>query len=518
MTSTLPTMAQCTKCKKEFGIGALCPGTRTMPMLVVINRVTSVEEALANAQCQDCLCLGGPASKGLERILKSLLETIGSDASATSPTVVALPGRDADAQQALMDSLLSQSGAAHAPDRGRHHRGGDDHRGPSRRETREALRAQPKPPRGMTLDEAALSALQKAREGMEAQEAQRKRSRLAQFGGLMGSLKRRLLKIRELAALQAVDDLIDAFTAKLEDAIPLDPKNRGRKKLLTHLGTSHTELAELSVTCYHSNTVVPGEGDNGLGSVRGSLSSHLEPRDGKVRSERESLMMDPFPGGARPVHWSRKGAGRQAMLGLVPVVGGSTFPEPNPSRDQYAGPVITYAADRVFIRLCDDSNAFDQAVQGHGTLRLCDKGMYAVMEKQDGVWVYHPCLPADPGAALETLQFVRLTMRRVDGTLITQWEHDRRLAEEEVRLQEMDEVAAVRRDLLIACVEVSDQGERELPHEIQIAIGLHIGEYDDEPTGQQPVLAEPSATKSVSAEETSPVQLPKTDEGQRSTA
>ncbi len=493
-------------------------------MLVVLKKVTSSEEALANAQCQDCLCLGGPASKGLERILKSLSETTGSDTTSTSPAASPFSGHDADAQQVLLDSLLPQGKGARVHVRDlRGSRPSDDPGFMTHREVRESMAAQPNPPSGSTLGQGALDALEVARAEVIEREAQRKRSRLAQFGGLMGSLKRCLAKIRHGAALNRVDDLLAKFETKLQEAVPLDPKSRGRRKLLAHLGTNHEELTELSVACYGNLTVVPSEGNNGMGITRGSLSTHLEARCHKVRTSGNIMEMDPFPGAIRPEHWSLNGSGRRAHLGLITVVGGSTFPEPNPPRDQYAGSVITYVAGVTFIRFGDDTNAFDQAVKGHGTVRLCGKGMYAVMEKQDGVWVYHPCLPADSGAALETFQFVRLAMRRVDGTLITQWEHDRRLAKEEVRLQEMDEVAAVRRDLLIACVEVSDQGERELPHEIQIAIGLHIGEYDQEPADQQPVYADPLANellaKSLTKDEKTPLpQVQHTSDGQRPTA
>ncbi len=504
MTSQLPEKARCKRCRREFEIEARYPGLRSRPMLVVLSEVASVQEALANAQCQDCLALGGPANKGLELVLKGLSAPTSSTAPAPAASADEFDGNDPDAQRAILNSLPGAGGGTRLHVRDLEPQPvEEDSRHMSRGEVRKSLASQPQIPTGTTLDEGAISALEQAREEVRERELQRKRTRFAQFAGLMGSLKRRLIRIRELASVQRVDDLIDGFYAKLTEAIPLDPKRRGRKKLLAYLGTSHAELTELCVVCYHHLIVVPSEGDNGMSGVQGSLRARLYPRDGeplhKTMQDVPSMDMEPFFGGNRPELWGPKGPGRQAVFNKVLVVGGNRFPEPNPPREQYAGPKIVYAADRTFIQFADDDLAFDQPVQGLGVVRLCAKGMFAVMEKQEHGWVYHPCLPADPGAEIESLSMVRLALRRVDGNLISQWKHEQLLVEQEASRQEQARVAAKRAVHLIACVQVSKQGEEDLPHEIQIAIGLHIGAYDSEPADQQVVYANPEANELAKA-------------------
>lgn len=504
MTSQLSEKARCKRCKREFEIDARYPGLRSRPMLVVLSEVASVQEALANAQCQDCLALGGPANKGLELVLKGLSAPATSSAPARVASADESDGNDPDVQRAILNSLLGTSGGSRLHVRDLEPKQvEEDPKHMSRGEVRKSLASQPQIPAGTTLDEGAISALEQAREDVRERELQRKRTRFAQFGGLMGSLKRRLIKIRELANVQRVDDLIDDFYAKLTEAIPLDPKRRGRKKLLAYLGTSHAELTELCVMCYRHLTVVPSEGDNGMSGVQGSLRTGLDPRGGqplhKTMKNVSSMDMEPFFGGNRPEHWGPKGAGRQATFTMVSVVGGSRFPEPNPPREQYAGPKIVYAADRTFIRFADDALAFDQKVKGHGTVKLCAKGMFAIMEKLECGWVYHPCLPAEPGADLKTLMFVRLALGRVDSRLIHWRKHEQLLAEQESSRQEQAALAAKVAEHLIACVQVSQQGEQELPHEIQIAIGEYIGAYDSEPADQQVVYADPVANELTEA-------------------
>ena len=94
MTSQLPEKARCKRCRREFEIEARYPGLRSRPMLVVLSEVASVQEALANAQCQDCLALGGPANKGLELVLKGLSAPTSSTAPAPAASADEFDGND----------------------------------------------------------------------------------------------------------------------------------------------------------------------------------------------------------------------------------------------------------------------------------------------------------------------------------------------------------------------------------------------------------------------------------------
>jgi len=530
--STLPEKVRCTAgCRREFPLNARYPGI-DIAMLVVPEEVTSVEAALKAAKCQKCLCLNGPMDRGLMQVIDQLqasTKDVSVSMAASEETVEEDEGIDADALQAL--SSMGQSAGRPVLVDVRElegtHRGRpvqDDPDRMSRRDVRAALRAQPKEPKGPSLPEEALEALAQAGESARVRDEAAKRSKLASFGGLMGSLGRRLEQIRRAAPIQRVDEMIDDFWGKLAEALPKDPKQRSKKKLLAHLGTNQQELRELESLCYHHCSVAPSDGDNGLWGVQGAPGSHLEPREGdplynQMRGK-PTMRMDPFPGGERPAHWSGRGEGRRPTLGLVSVVGGSSFPDPNPPREAYVGPKIVYAADKTFIRFGDDTQAYDQPVKDHGTLRLCAQGMYAMMERTPEGWVYHPCLPGEQGAGPQTLMFVRLALRRVDGQLVTAQKQEELQAEREAEQKELEAEARERAKWLIPCIEVSDQGERALPHEIQIAIGLHIGEYDDLPRAR-PVYAHPEMNEiegSASTEDESIGLSPQTIDGEQPTA
>lgn len=353
MGQPMPATTQCSQCMRTFPVRAqMQVEGKSLPMLVVLPEVISVDEALEQATCQVCLKKTGLPDRGLYEILKRLgLKDEEDDAPSprevtvirvreghTTPTVGVVVSDSRPREVTIFDPLMGtsiqvthQEPPAHER-RSRDPRRDDWRASPSEprlpsvlRERKRDIKPEPKVEHltGTLADSAAnAAALETAMKAAKERDEAKRRVRLAKFGGFMGSVARLLARIREAAALTDVQDEVAEFRAKLSKAAGVDPKSRGKKRLTEHLGTSQGELERL---CYF----------------------FYEPRERRHILNPEIIDVDAFEGDRRPEFWDQNG-GMRADFYVVQVEivrTKSTMPIFNPPRsggDDDSRPRIVY--------------------------------------------------------------------------------------------------------------------------------------------------------------------------------
>jgi len=347
----MPAMASCSQCQRAFPVRAqMQVGETSIPMLVVLEEVGDVESALAQATCQVCLSRQGPVDRGLYRVLKDLgaedLDSVtpaargavvvaSRDEQPTRQRVAVVIQRGPPREVAIVDPLVGTSLVLPTMERpGRDRRGPPLHAGrPPSSEPRlpRALR-EPEPAReperpvphltgaiGASGDNAAV--LKAAQEGIRKRDEASRLERARKFNKIFFYLGLTLPRIHKNAATSEVWELVDTFQRKLGEAVSLDPRSRGRNKLLAELGTSSEKLESLCLLAYEK-----------------PLAWKRSP--GAVCEK-----MDAFEGGRRPESWDEKGGKKPAFYELEVVRTQSSLPIPNPplpGGDEDPRPRIVY--------------------------------------------------------------------------------------------------------------------------------------------------------------------------------
>ncbi len=258
----IPHKLRCCRCRREFSsLAVMGLGERKVPMFVVIESVTSVEEALAQAVCQLCLDKGGAPERGLQEVLNGLRVL------ATSRVVI--PARIAPVAQSPVDfRAVAARTRLRAPDP---------------RPTLGALTRQEDPSQESLkggIGESSVAVLEKARQALA-----------DSFHQKVGDARDLLQEIRQKAASADVCDLVEKFYALLDEALRLAAPNLdGQRKLLEYLGTSRAQLDELQLEVYLTHTVIPKKGDGG----GGGCTTEVVPREarGCPRGKLERIKMD----------------------------------------------------------------------------------------------------------------------------------------------------------------------------------------------------------------------------------
>lgn len=384
MGQQMPSLVKCNQCARTFPVRAQMQVQGTaLPMLVVLSQVDSVEAALEQATCQVCLGKTGPIDRGLYEILKALgLQSEEASRSREVMVVVATADRPVrnsavvissrPREVAMFDPLMGTSIEVHTPPVH------DRLRGP-RRDNQRPVQSEPRVPRalreperrerpirvqhlsttlGRSGDNAAV--LEQATVGIRQRDEARRLERAKKFEKLMFYLLLSLGRIRKNATKVEVWDLVDIFERKLGEAVSLDSQQRGKKGLLTALGTSAEELESLCVSVY-------------LGTTRLL-----------VRSPREFVTIDAYEGSRRPESWDMRGGRRPAFHQFEVVRTKNLLPVPNPplpDGDEDPRPRIVYPQDGQYgpdykVKYSRRDPKIDQICQGVFTEFLCWLGQY----------------------------------------------------------------------------------------------------------------------------------------------
>ncbi|MEK7619837.1 MAG: hypothetical protein AAB413_01195 [Patescibacteria group bacterium] len=354
MQKQTPLMANCSQCSRSFPIRAQMQVSGvSLPMLVVLPQVDSVEAALEQATCQVCLNKTGPADRGLHQVLKNLGLKDEDEAPALREAAVTVrpalevPARTGSAvvistrprEVTVVDPLMGTSIerprlALPARDRGPRR---DDRRSPpseSRlpRSLHQPDRHKPLPKVehltgaiGQTAANAAV--LEVAMKAAKVRDEAKRLEREEKFNKLLFWLKLSLARIRKNAATTEVWNFVETFKRKLSEAASLDSNQRGKKGLLAELGTSVEGLEALCHEFY-------------------SGKEPLQPR-----RPIEVVTLDAFEGGRRPETWDKKGGRKPAFYQLKVVRTKNSLPVPNPplpNGDEDQRPRIVYPEGQEF--------------------------------------------------------------------------------------------------------------------------------------------------------------------------
>lgn len=302
MGHPMPATTQCSRCSRTLPVRSCVQvGDAYLPMFVVLTDVGTVEEALAQATCQMCLKNGGPSERDLYKILLGL--GCESDTPVASSLGGILPRRGRSTTPSLSGVSIVEgwnrdptrpSLAGVTIERPRRPRqdwrpSASEPRLPSvLRERKRDIEPEPKVEHltgGLADSAANKAALETAMQAAKEREQAKRRVRLCKFGGFKGGLTRLLARIRETAALTDVQDEVAQFRAKLIVAAGFDPKSRGKKRLMEHLGTSQGELEHLCYFLY-------------------------KPRERRHIPNPEVISVDAFEGDRRPESWDQDGGMR----------------------------------------------------------------------------------------------------------------------------------------------------------------------------------------------------------------
>lgn len=333
----MPAQATCCQCHKSRPVKAQMNfEDRSIPLLVVPQDVSSIEEALAAATCQVCLSRKGSVDRGLYQILKNLGA---EDLDCTTPVVARgaivasrdeQPSRERGAvviqrgqpqEVVIVDPLVGTSLVRPVRERSGHDHRGSPHRGhgwnpaPSEPRLPDVLRdpepvREPEPPvehlTGAIGQSGGNAAVLEAAKGVIRQRDEAKRRERAQkFDSLMFWLKLTLARIRKQAAQREIWNLVEAFQRKLGEVSYLDLEQRGKRRLLEQLGTSEDEIQSLCLRIYE--------------------------RQSNWRRSQETVCetIDAFEGGRRPEHWNIESGRKPAFYELEVVRTKSNLPIPN---------------------------------------------------------------------------------------------------------------------------------------------------------------------------------------------
>lgn len=345
----MPAQATCCQCHQTRPIKAeMNLGDRSIPLLVVPQDVSSIEEALEAATCQVCLKKSGPVDRGLFQVLMALgAEDLDSVTPASRGAVV-VASRDEPIRQrgavvvqrgpplqvAIVDPLAGTSLVLPARERpGRDRRGPPPHARLSHSHPRlpDALRdpepvRDPEPPvehlTGAIGESGGNAAVLEVAKGVIRQRDEAKRRERAQkFDKLLFYLRLMLARVRKNAATSEVWDLVEVFERKLWEAVEVDPASRGPRKIRAQLGTSDEEIEALCLRFYEK-------------------PSSWTRKPGMVCEK-----MDAFEGGRRPEFWDMKGGRKPAFYELEIVRTKSSLPIPNhplPGGNEDPRPRIIY--------------------------------------------------------------------------------------------------------------------------------------------------------------------------------
>ena len=338
MQKQTPLMANCSQCSRSFPIRAQMQVSGvSLPMLVVLPQVDSVEAALEQATCQVCLNKTGPADRGLHQVLKNLGLKDEDEAPALREAAVTVrpalevPARTGSAvvistrprEVTVVDPLMGTSIerprlALPARDRGPRR---DDRRSPpseSRlpRSLHQPDRHKPLPKVehltgaiGQTAANAAV--LEVAMKAAKVRDEAKRLEREEKFNKLLFWLKLSLARIRKNAATTEVWNFVETFKRKLSEAASLDSNQRGKKGLLAELGTSVEGLEALCHEFYSGKEplqprrpieVVTLDAFEGRPSSRdvgqeGWAQARLLPAQGRSDQELSPVPNPPLPNG-----------------------------------------------------------------------------------------------------------------------------------------------------------------------------------------------------------------------------
>ena len=337
-TNPLPEQAICCQCKQAFTVKAVMKLTSgSIPMLVVVQDVTSIEEALACATCQVCINKEGPKDRGLHGVLLAL----GCTQTPSLPAALSVSPRLRSEPPTLDVAALTKARGKHQvptmagvrvvmpPPLPR----GNLHRAPPREERlndrprlpkvlEQPVVREPEPthePLRVSLDERSIAALKLAGADARKRDEEKKRVRLAKFGSLMEVLQASLSVIKNDPGKEDIGSHLDTFENTLVEALTFDPLQRGKKALLEFLSTSQDELDECDRAFWVTHTVVPGGG----GEVRPAGHARLTP-------EVEEIEVNPFEGGVVPRRFNAKG--EWPPISILPVIVVRTKPKlPTPN-------------------------------------------------------------------------------------------------------------------------------------------------------------------------------------------
>ncbi len=330
-TTPMPAEILCCRCKKTFPVKALMSlsSGEKIPLLVVLIEITSIEEALTNATCQVCLEKNGPSDRGLHNVLFGL----GCIDAPTTSTRLVLPTRGRASADPKVDlrALASVGKAPKCPSMaGVRVTMPEMPRGKFRRPVpaREpSLNDEPRLPKALMKQTPrepepeiehlhhTMADLVKNREALK-QVAQAAR---VAAGERITLILDTLRIIKEDASKMDVEDRVASLVESINQAVRLDPDQRGKKKIYEILCTSEAELSGLRMIYW--------------------MLLHGSHRSIVKGCELEEVEENPFPDGRRPRHFDKEGEGRQAALRPVIVVRPkSALPVPNKPLGEPEGP------------------------------------------------------------------------------------------------------------------------------------------------------------------------------------
>lgn len=365
MGTTMPMMATCCECYRALPVNAQMQTDQgSLPLLVVLTEVDSVEAALEAVKCQKCLNKTGSPDRGLYEVLKRLGLKDEDETSAPREATVVIqatesrPAKTGGAvvitsrprEVTIVDPLMGTSIQVArlelpARQRGRGQRRDDWRPAPSEPRVPRALRktehrepatkTKAEPFTGSIGDCATNAAvlgvaMKVAKERDEARRLERAQKdearrleRAKAFDKLMFWLRLTLAKIRKQAPFREVWNLVDTWERKLSEAVSIDPLSRGKKWLMEERGTSRAELESLRLRFYEKPW-----------TWRRCAKDRLDT-------------LDAFEGGRRPESWDEKG-GKKPALYEFEVVGQAEIKVSNtplPGGDEDPRPRIVYPQD-----------------------------------------------------------------------------------------------------------------------------------------------------------------------------
>lgn len=338
MGEQMPSIVKCSQCPRTFPVRAqMQVKDRSLPMLVVLQEVVSVEVALTQATCQVCLGKAGPPDRGLHEVLKgfglkdeedmstppreaAVVVHVREECAVHTVGVVVSDARSREVAMVdpLMGTSIQVTRSLTLPARARRPSG-------SRREQWRPVSNEPRVPRALcepelrepspkvehltgTIGSSSGNAtvLGVAMKAAKERDEVRRLERAQKFGKILFWLTLTLARIRKNAATTEVWDLVETFERKLSEAAKFDAQQRGRKGLLAMLGTSTEEFEAFCLEFYLAKEPL-----------------HF------VRPV-EIVTIDAFEGVRRPESWDEKGGKKPAFYELEVVRIKNSLPVPLP--------------------------------------------------------------------------------------------------------------------------------------------------------------------------------------------